>query len=602
MANGTREAPTPRSAPGPIWTWGIPIALAVLTIATFWPTLGGQFLRWDDDENFTHNDDFGSLSVAGIRWALTTFCVGVYQPLGWLILEVEHSLWGLDARGYRAAGLAFQAINAVLLFRLIVALLDRCRPALERDGESERAEQAAAALVAAAFALHPLRVEAVSWASCQTYLPAILFAMLAVLTYLRAHPKDGPPKRRLVALSWFLALAAMLCKATASTLPLVMLILDIYPLRRLGHRRDTRYWGEKLAFLIPGLVIMVVAVRAKVYDGVVIQVARHSLSARLAQACFGACFYPIKTLWPARLSPYYPMPDRIDLLTWPFFAAAIAVIALTIALVALRRTWPGLLAAWTAYLVILAPNSGLLRVGHQITADRYAYLSTIPLVIPLAWVLARAIRSTLKRPAALTLLVIATTGVILGLATVSWNYALIWRNSIDLWTRANVMSGGGNSSILANLGASLCDAGDIEGGAAILREILRREPTATMPNYNLGVYLVMHERYDEAEPHFATAVRWMPPTSVYLADAHYNLGLVMETQGRLGEALVQYSKAAAVNPRDAATQNNLGSVLFRLGRTVEAEARFAEALRLRPGYALARRGFEAARSRNAGRR
>ena len=175
----------------PSLRWWIVIALAAVAAAAFVPALNNGFIAFDDDENFIDNAWFRGLGWSQIRWAWTTFLLGVYQPLAWMILELEYLLGGLNPRGYHLASIGMHAAVAVALFVLIVAILRRCGWPAIQDAPREIHLQLAAALAAALFAVHPLRVEVVAWASCQPYLPCALFSILTILAHLRAHDEPA---------------------------------------------------------------------------------------------------------------------------------------------------------------------------------------------------------------------------------------------------------------------------------------------------------------------------------------------------------------------------------------------------------------------------
>ncbi len=232
---------SPSRMPVPAWdrrTWLVPIPVALLVIYAFMPCLDNGFVTWDDDQNFLDNPYFRGLGIAQVRWAWTTNLVGVYQPLAWMLFETQYFLWQLDPRGYHLISLLLQVANAVVLYVLTVAVLVRCRT--DSALESPWTCSLSAGLATALFALHPLRVEAVAWASSQPYLPCALFSMLAVLSYLRAFWASSSPRRGWLAGSFVLFVVALLFKALAVSLPAVLLILDVYPLRRLGD--GTRRW------------------------------------------------------------------------------------------------------------------------------------------------------------------------------------------------------------------------------------------------------------------------------------------------------------------------------------------------------------------------
>ncbi len=252
MALVPSPAARPRPEPSRDWdrrTWLVTIPVALIVIYAFIPTLDAGFVgAWDDDPNFCDNPYFRGLGAAQVKWAWTTFWVGVYQPLAWLLFEVQYSLCELDPWGYHLTSVLLQVANAVVLYVLAVSLLVRCRT--DACLESPWTCSLSAGLATALFAVHPLRVEAVAWASCQPYLPCALFSMLSVLAYLRAFPKDSSPRWSWLVGSFFLFVAALLFKAVAVSLPAVLLILDVYPLRRCrtgsddgsGRRREEYSW------------------------------------------------------------------------------------------------------------------------------------------------------------------------------------------------------------------------------------------------------------------------------------------------------------------------------------------------------------------------
>src|SRR5271165_5386463 len=197
----------------------------------FLPTLGNGFVEWDDDLNFVQNIHYRGVGWGPLVWAWTTFRVGVYQPLAWMLMELEYAAGGLDSRAYHFTSVLLHIAVAVALYCLVVALLLRVRPSLTPAGMWRA--YLASALATILFAVHPLRVEAVAWASCQPYLPCALCALLSLLAYLAAHPPGEPSRPVFLACALGLYLAALLCHAVAIMMPIVLLIIDMYPLHRL---------------------------------------------------------------------------------------------------------------------------------------------------------------------------------------------------------------------------------------------------------------------------------------------------------------------------------------------------------------------------------
>jgi Flp pilus assembly protein TadD len=604
---------------GRAWWRALPLGLALVVAVAFRPVLDNGFLYFDDDENFFENLDFRGLGWPEVRWAWTTFLLGVYQPLAWMLLEAQYVAFGLDPRGYHGVSLALQAACAVVLYGLIVALLARCPGVPAR--EDRRALHAGSILAAALFAVHPLRVEVVAWASCQPYLPCVGLAMLAVVAYLRASDPGRPHQLAWLTVAWALFVGALLSKAVAVTLPFVLLILDVYPLRRLGPGHWTgpsarRVWWEKVPFAAVGLVFMAVAVLAKRSNESLAAVENYGVVPRVAQSCYATWFYLVKTVLPLDLSAYYALPTRrADFLRGPFVLAALATVVMSAVAIGLRRRWPGLLAAWAAYLVILGPNIGIARIGNQIAADRYSYVASIPWAVLAGY---GVFRGTKNRPRLVAAGAAVGLGMVLGLAAMTWRQCRTWRTTETLWTQ--VLEHGGREVAAAHfhLGAELARQGKIDSAMAEQAEALRLDPRSPDAHNlmgdvldrqgrsdeafaqfaeavrldpgspeaqnNLGAALARRGALNEAMPHLAEAVRLKP----HFALARRNLGLVLARRGKLRQAIAQLTEAARLDPAHAETHGHLGFVLAQVGRLDEAVAELAEAVRLQPGSAAIR--------------
>jgi len=524
-------------------------AIAGVIAVAFRPVLNNTFLvNWDDDVNFLDNDGYRGIGWEQIRWAWSTDLLGVYQPLAWLLLGMEYVLWGLRPAGYFATSLTLHAANAIALYLLTTEVLRRSD--LGRGWGYGGAIPGASALAVAAFALHPLRVEVVAWASCQPYLPCALFSMLAALAYLRADELRGGNRAAWLAGCWLMALAALLCKAVAVSVPFALLILDYYPLRRLGGWRDARTWrvlGEKVPFLAVACVFMRFAIDAKARGNALPGFTQYGLSERVAQSCYGPCFYAWKTLVPTDLTAYYPLPERIRLWEMPYSACAVAVAAMTWGACRLRKRYPGLIAAWVGYLVILLPNSGLVRIGNQIAADRYCYVASFPIVIAGAYALGRFV---LVGPLARKALVVGAVVLTL-LSGATWRQCQTWHDARTMWNR-------------------LLERGD--------------EAQVALAHNALGQVLVREGRIDEALPHFRAALRSFP----HYADAHNSFGHALDASGRSDEAMREYMQAVKIDPEHVDALSNLGGCLAGKGRLGEAEDRLAAALHIMPQHVDAR--------------
>ena len=596
---GARNATRSRQ-PLPGWgrsTWLVAIPLVLIVIAAFMPALENGFVNWDDDENFVDNPYYRGLGLAQMKWAWTTFWLGVYQPLAWLLFETEYVFWRLDPHGYHLTSVILHAANVVVLYVLTVTLLVRCQTDLWQ--KSPWTCFLGAGLATALFAVHPLRVEVVAWASCQPYLPCALFSMLAVLAYLSAFERDAYPRRVWLAAAFVLFVAALLSHAIAVSLPAVLVILDVYPLRRFGDAPGRwfgpaarRVWREKVPFILASLVFTGLAIAAR--NRGAFSPEHSDASVRIARACYGTWFYLVKTLLPLDLVAMYPLPREMDWLASPFLLSILGTLGVSVGLFLLRRRWPGLLAVWLSYLVILAPNSGIIRFSAQITADRYSYMAMLGWVIAVAACLCRIGQTTSRppRPAAMAIIALGLAAL-LGLILMTRDQCRTWRDTKTLWTHALTCWAGSNSRAHYNMGHYFFRRGNIEAATAHYTLALRLDPGDIDIRNNLGVVLAHQGKYAEAATQYAEVLR-LDPTDVA---AHFNLGVNLFRQGKDSEAATHYAEVLRLDPRSVDAHYNLGVVLSRQRKYAQAESHYLEALRLNPGLARAQNNLEADRAR-----
>ncbi len=441
-----RRSPSDERICGRVRTW-VALVLVAISCIAFLPGLYNGFVNFDDDTNILTNTEFQGFGWRHWRWAIGTERLGVYQPLAWILFEAEFSIFGLHPAGYHFTSVVFHVANSVLLYVLTLALLGRVHP---RHSKCMGARAALLAGIAVAlFAAHPLRVEAVAWASAQPYLPCGGFALLSVLAYLAAHPTGAKAKSGCLVASIVFFAMSLACKAASVGLPLVLAILDVYPLRRLStgrvlSRTFAQVAMEKTPFMVLSLATILVALHAREQSRSLEAVPDSSLASRLTQACYSALFYPAKSLVPSELTAYYPLPNRLDWREKQFLAAISLTVVITTVFVLWRNTYPGMLAAWFAYLAILGPQLGLVRTGPQLVADRYGYLAMMAWTTPVASALIGMVAATRLRGSRLVLAatVAAGLGAVVALGLLSNRQLRIWHDSLTLWAHVERHGGG----------------------------------------------------------------------------------------------------------------------------------------------------------------
>src|SRR5712691_1848133 len=409
--------------------WLVPALIALVTFAAFLPTLQNQFVSWDDTDNFLDNPHYRGLGWTHLRWMWTTH-LGHYIPLTWMTLGLDYLLWGMNPFGYHLTSLLLHAANAAVFFFVVRRILTLALP-----GPSERGHALAvcAAVAALVFAIHPLRVESVAWVTERRDVLSGLLYLLTILAYLRAREREERGR------GWYwLSVAvfgcALLSKSMVVNLPVVLLILDVYPLRRLGgdigwsSEAARRVYTEKIPFVLLAAAASAIAVMAQLSFHAALSVAQLSAPRRLAVSAYGLSFYLWKMVVPVNLSPLYER-GLVDPWATPFLLSYGGAVAITALAWVRRRRWPGLTATWLAYVVILLPVLGIVQSGPQIAADRYTYLAGLGwAILAGAGLLAcwRALgRSMTGTPTTLPVAGVAIC-VVVGLGVLTWNQVQVW--------------------------------------------------------------------------------------------------------------------------------------------------------------------------------
>jgi tetratricopeptide (TPR) repeat protein len=530
--------------------WADGLLVLWLTVVSFLPLLFGGFLDWDDDQNFLENPGYRGLDLAHLRWMLTTYHMGHWKPLTWLTHGVDWAIWGMHPMGYKALGLGIHAAAAVTFLwaaRRLLAL-GFARPL---DGPL-RAGALGGALL---FALHPLRVEPVAWLSARGDLIAGLGAFLTVLVYLRAQ-SSARRRAAWLALSVVLFAIALAGKSMVMTLPVVLLVLDVYPLRRLGSEKGwlgpaaRRVYLEKLPYLALSALTGIVAVRARIEFGSLIEVNEVGWPARLAATGFSLAFHLWKTVVPLDLSPLYDLRVALGRGPAPFVAAWLIVLALTLLAAARAHRWPAFAAAWACHVIMLLPVSGLAQNGPQIAADRYTYLAGAGWALlagaGLAWCAAQVATQSPRRTFARCVLGLATAGAVSLVSLSAWQ-ALAWHDSITLWSRAVVV-----------------------------------EPGGALAHTGLATALLGEGHRAEAAAHYRRAIAIFPK----LPEAEMGLALIASGEGRTEEAIRYGRQALARQPRRAGFRLVMAEILWHAERRDEAIEALREARALDPAAPL----------------
>jgi tetratricopeptide (TPR) repeat protein len=504
----------------------LPLALCIALAAAlcYVPALGGEFV-WDDQFYITGNPHVHELNGETVRWAFGQSYAGNWHPLTWISHAVDVAVFGLQPRGHHVVNVACHAANSTLL---LLALL-RLTGSLWGAGA-----------VAALFALHPVQVESVAWIAERKNVLSTFFFLLAIHAYI-SHAR----RPRLT--TYGLLLSAFACglasKPMVVTLPVVLLLLDRWPLQRRGA-----------AALLEKLPLFAMSAASAIVTLVSGWQATTSLAVigpgmRVANALVSYARYVLHVFFPSGLSPYYPYLEQERGL-WVTIGAAALIFAITGAALAFARTRPYLLVGWLFFLVTLLPVIGLVQVGRQAMADRYAYIPSIGLLLAAVWLLGDWVGPQEARWRALSgrarLATLAVVGLCLVLGILTWRQASIWHDAESLW-----------------------------------RYALRFAPRSSMVHFNLANALSKRGALEEAVQEFTRAIEVETDTP-QRAGPHHRIGLIRRSQNRLEESLGELSEAVRLQPDNPTHRAARAGTLYTMGRLDEAEQEYLRALALPP--------------------
>ena len=565
--------------------WITAICIFAVTLSVFVIAVTNGWVSWDDDVTLVTNTRFRGLGWMQLRWMFTTFYMGHYQPLSWLTFAIDYLLWGMDPFGFHLTNVVLHGLNAVLVFLLSFRLFTAALPSTTKS----HLLLFAAVVTTLLFSVHPLRVESVAWATQRRDVLSAFFLLLTVLLYLRAAavPIGGPGYNRWLVASLSVYAVSLFAKAAGISYPLVLLILDVYPLRRL--RVDPKKWfaaenrpvlWEKLPYFLIASLFAVLAILAQHEYAALKPVDRYGIATRTAQSFFGIAFYLWKTVWPFALSPLYELPVYLNPLDWPFVVSALVACAISAAVVLLRHRFPAAPAAWLCYLVILLPVLGFAQSGPQLAADRYTYLSCLGLLMLLGWMFLKLAQWSESRRCISMIAICSASLVVPGLAGLTWQQIKVWHDSETLWRHAVTVS---PDSFTANynLGIALAERGQNDVAEQHYRQALEILPQSPDANNNLGQMLARRGKFDQAIEHYQAALRNDPSYK----KAYNNLAAVALQRGKPDEAMEYFKRALQIDPNDANAHFNLAAILAGRGDRSGAAQHYGAAAQINPADA-----------------
>lgn len=552
----------------------------MLTLTAYWGVNRNNFVSYDDDVYVVNNDHVKQgLNLENLAWAFTSTSAANWHPLTWISHMLDCQLFGLNPAGHHITSLLIHVADVVLLFWVFQIMT----VALWRS-----------AFVAALFAVHPVNVESVAWVAERKNLLSTLFWLLAIWAYIRYARKPAWARYSLVIVCFAFALMS---KPMAVTLPFTLVLLDYWPLARLRKsaaentsdkkikvkksekqaaalhtypsRSVVQLAVEKTPLLLMSIAAGIVTVYAQRTGGAVATIEKFPMLLRFQNALESYAVYLLNAVWPAGLAVFYPYPRR-GLAAWHVGLAAVVIVSITALAVWRAKRSKHLAVGWFWYIGTVVPVIGLVQVGLQSRADRYAYVSFIGLFVAAVWV---AGEWASARPARQQRLAVAGVGVVIALTIVTRVQTSYWQNSITLFERALSVTDN-NYVAHNNLGELLAQKGKLDDAADHFATAIEIDPSYAHARHNMGMILVQQGKLDEAIAEFEKAIEIEPR----FTDAHNKLGAALANEGRLYEAIASFSKAIEIDPTYASAYANLGSAYDQQDRTAEAVAAYSKAL------------------------
>jgi tetratricopeptide (TPR) repeat protein len=559
-----------------------------MTIAVFAAVRHSGFVSLDDPQYVSENPHIAQgLTWAGVAWAFTSGYASNWHPLTWLSHMLDISLFGMHPGWHHLTNLALHLGSTILLFWFLLRTTRAIWPS---------------AFVAALFAIHPLHVESVAWIAERKDVLSTMFLMLTLLAYAAYAYRPATWRYGVVMLVFALGLLA---KPMLVTLPVLLLLLDVWPLKRTsfaalialvspgararlepveGVAPARALLIEKAPMLALVLVSSIATVIAQQHGGAVQNLALVPLDVRVENALLSYVTYAGSMLWPTRLVIYYALVTSLP--GWGAIGAAILIGTATWLAVRAARSRPYVTVGWLWYLGTLVPVIGLVQVGQQSHADRYTYVPLTGLFIIAAWGVSDLVR---RAPRWRRVAAVAAAAVVLLMATMAHAQVQYWHDSGTVWTHAVDASTGANRS-RADYGLGLLRGteGRYEEAAALLTEAVTIDRNFAEAHSSLARVLMAQGKPEDAAPHLAEALRLNPKLAdarSSLAATHTDRGLALFKEGQFGDAAAEFTEAIRLAPELADAHHSLGKALGAQGKIPEAIEQLTIAVRLAPANA-----------------
>ena len=545
-------------------------ALVAATLAAYEPIRHNGFVSYDDGAYITENPNVtGGITRESVIWAFTNSHMGNWHPLTMLSHTLDCEIFGLNPLWHHFINVLFHILNALLIFWILTATTGAMWPS---------------AFVAAVFALHPLQVESVAWAAERKAVLSGFFWFLTIAVYIWYTKRQGIGRYILLFMAYALCI---MTKPVVVTLPMVLLLLDYWPLERIRRRKTedrrqraegasqkvsaVRLIVEKIPLLVLSVILSVTTFAAQQNVGALIPVNAIPLDSRIANMFLSYIKYIGKTIWPSQLVVFYPYPNATLLTTAATICVPLFVLILVISIYAGRRRKYAAM-GWLWYVGTLVPMIGLVQVGEQAMADRYMYIPILGLLVIAAW----AVRDfVFNRPRWKTAVSVLVAVALLSAVIVTRTQVRYWQNSMSLFENALKVTKN-NHVAEKGYGSALFAAGRLDEAVVHLRNAIQTHPGYLAAGNELGRVYLRQSKFNEAVACFNELLK----RNKNSAELYYNLGIALSLQKKYEEAIKYFAMVLELDTKYPDAHNNMGTALLAAGKNTEAIKYLNEALRI----------------------
>lgn len=573
--------------------------VSLITFVVYLSSLHHEFVEWDDAQYVVENLHIRSIDIAFIKWAFADFHAGNWHPLTWISHAIDYAIWGLNPLGHHLTNVILHGANTFVVVLLIIGILNVLKETSinRRPSEflHERMILITGGVTGLLFGLHPLHVESVVWVAERKDLLCALFVLLSVTLYtkyvnsINNEPAEEKSALRFFNKQYFFALIffilALLSKPMAVTLPFVLLILDWYPFERIQSLKTFRAaFIEKIPLIALSLISSVLTVLAQRAGGALASIEAIPLSTRLLVGARSLIVYLWKMIWPLNLTPFYPYPTNVSLLSLEYLFTIFFVVGITIICIVRAKKQRLWLSVWSYYVMTLIPVIGIVQVGRQAMADRYTYLPSLgPFLIMglgVAWA-SRKIYTLPQWGLIIKLLgAVISIFVFVSMSYLTFRQIAIWNNSIRLWSYVIGKHPERAHLVYYFRGLAFLNTDQFDKAIEDFDMAVSLEPYFSDAFLNRGNAFEKIGRFDKAIENFDKAIALRPSY-----EAYFNRGMTFEQMGLPDKAIADYDSAIAVNPSRYEAYDAGGRLYGKTGLFGKAIEYFDKYIAINPNQA-----------------